>query len=49
MSEYTTIAVPKELRVKLANLGRKGDSYTVIIERLLVNSKTSKGREIHAD
>lgn len=44
MSENTTIAVPKELRDKLASLGKKDDSFSDIIERLLVNSKTSEGR-----
>jgi len=35
MSEYTTIAISKELREMLADTGKKRESYDKIIRRLL--------------
>ncbi|MHC1602380.1 MAG: DUF7557 family protein [Methermicoccaceae archaeon] len=35
MGEYTTIQISKETKERLAQLGRKGDTYEAIIRRLL--------------
>ena len=35
MSEITTIKVKKETREQLASIGRKGETYEDIIQRLL--------------
>jgi predicted CopG family antitoxin len=41
-SDLTTIQISKETREKLAEMGKKGDTYDEIIQRLLKLAESSK-------
>lgn len=42
MSENTTIIVSKETREYLKSIGRKGESYDELLQRLFVAARTSR-------
>ncbi len=45
MSEKTTIAVKREVKNNLKKMGRKGDTYSDIIEKLVKLAKKEKFHE----
>lgn len=45
--DITTIQVSKTLKAKLDSLGKKGDTYEVIIDKLINEKSPSKSKKVY--